>query len=238
METVERKSLEISTDGRILIITISNPPHNYLHAGFFGELHSCQELMLSPDIDAIIFTGKGNVFSKGADIEEIRSRSHALDLKTLLYGNEIFTSISRLTKPVIAAINGACMGGGLELALSCHIRVCSEKARLGLPEVSIGLIPGLGGIQRMARVVGESKALEMILLGDIISAERALGMNLVSRVFPQKEFLSNTLLFVKTLLLTRREALEEVLKLVALSRTQDEDRSISRAAESFIRLIS
>lgn len=90
----------------------------------------------------------------------------------------------------------------------------------------------------MARVVGESKALEMILLGDIISAERALGMNLVSRVFPQKEFLSNTLLFVKTLLLTRREALEEVLKLVALSRTQDEDKNISRAAESFIRLIS
>lgn len=238
MEIAENKYLEISTEGRILIITISNPPNNYLRAGFFKELHSCHELMLSSDIDAIIFTGKGNVFSKGADIEEIKSSSHALDINTLLYGNEIFTSISRLTKPVIAAINGPCMGGGLELALSCHIRVCSEKARLGLPEVSIGIIPGLGGIQRMIRVVGESKALEMILLGDIISASRALELNLVSRVFPQKEFLSNTLLFVKTLLSTRKEAIEEVLKLVALLRTEGEDKNILRAAESFIRLIS
>lgn len=85
MEISESKYLEISREGRILIIMINNPPHNYLHTGFFGELHSCQELMLSPDIDAIIFTGKGNVFSKGADIEEIKSSSHALDLKTLLY---------------------------------------------------------------------------------------------------------------------------------------------------------
>jgi len=238
MERAESKYLEISTEGRILIITISNPPHNYFHPGFFGELHYCHELMLSPDIDAIIFTGKGNVFSKGTDLSAIRSSSRGLDLNTVLYGNEIFTSISRLTKPVIAAINGACMGGGLELALSCHIRVCSEKARLGLPEVSIGIVPGLGGIQRMIRVVGESKALEMILLGDIISAQRALELNLVSRVFPQKEFLPNSLFFVKTLLSTRKEAIEEVLKLVTLSRTEGEDKNILGAAESFIRLIS
>jgi enoyl-CoA hydratase/carnithine racemase len=230
--------LEISKEGRILIITINNPPHNYLPSGFFTELDSCRELMSSSDVNAIIFTGKGNAFSKGADIEEFRSSSHVLDLKTVLYGNEIYTFISRLTKPVIAAINGPCFGAGLELALACHIRLCSEKARLGLPEVSIGVIPGLGGIQRLIRVTGESKALEMILLGDMISASRALELNLVSRVFPKKDFLSNILLFVKTTLEARKDALEEVLKLVISSRPEDEDQKILAAAESFIQLTS
>jgi enoyl-CoA hydratase/carnithine racemase len=194
--------------------------------------------MLSSDIDAVMFMGKGNVFSKGADIEGIRSRSIILDLKAVLFANEIFGFISRLTKPAIAAINGPCLGGGLELALACHIRVCSDKAYLGLPEVSIGVIPGLGGIHRLSRVVGESKALEMILLGDIIPASKALELNLVSRVFPKKDFFSKVLLFVKTLLSTRREALGEVLQLVALSRSENEDQMIRRAAEGFIRLTS
>lgn len=230
--------LKLSTEGRILTITINNPPHNYLPSGFFTELDSCCELMSSSDVNAIIFTGKGNVFSKGVDIEELRSSSHALDLKTVLYGNEIYTFISRLTKPVIAAINGPCFGGGLELALACHIRLCSEKARLGLPEVSIGVIPGLGGIQRLIRVAGESKALEMILIGDMISASRALELNIVSRIFPKKDFLSHVLLFVKTLLAAPKEALEDVLRLVALSRPENEDQNIRAAAESLIQLTS
>lgn len=238
MKMPKGKYLEISKEGRILIITINNPPHNYLPSGFFIELGSCRKLVSSADVNAVIFTGKRKVFSKGADIEELRSSSHALDLKTVLYGNEIYTFISRLTKPVIAAINGPCFGGGLELALACHIRLCSEKARLGLPEVSIGVIPGLGGIQRLIRVAGESKALEMILLGDMISATRALELNLVSRVFPKKDFLANVLRFTKTLLAAPKEALEEVLRLVALSRPENEDQNIRAAAESLIQLTS
>ncbi len=194
--------------------------------------------MLSSDIDAIIFTGKGNVFSKGGDVEELRSAHKTLDQKIVAYGNEIYTFISTLSKPAIAAINGSCFGGGLELALACHIRLCSEKARLGLPEVSIGLIPGLGGIHRLSRVVGESKALEMILLGDMISAPRALELNLVNRVFPKKDFFMSVLRFVRTLLTTRKEAIAEVLKLVVLSRPESEARTILAAAESFIRLAS
>lgn len=228
--------LEISKDGRILIITINNPPNNYLPSGFFTELDSCRELMLAPEVDAIILTGKGNVFSKGADIEELSS--YSLDFKTIAYGNEIYTSISSLTKPVIAAINGHCLGGGLELALACHIRLCSEKARLGLPEVSIGVIPGLGGIQRLSRTVGEAKALEMILLGDMISASHALELNLVNRVFPKKDFIGHVLPFVKTLLSARKEAVAEVLKLFVQARPEDEKRNVFAAAEGFIRLVS
>jgi enoyl-CoA hydratase len=230
--------IQLSREGKILVITINNPPHNALPSRFFRELHSCCDLMLSSDIHAIIFTGKGKNFSKGADIQEIRSGSSTVDLKTILSGNDLLTFISQMKKPVIAAINGACLGGGLELALACHIRLCSEKARLGLPEVSIGVIPGLGGIQRLVRMVGESKALEMLLLGDIISAHQALELNLVNRVFPKDDFLTRVILFTKTILAARREALEAVLDLVALSRPKSEVENIPCAAETFMRLIS
>ena len=143
-----------------------------------------------------------------------------------------------MTKPVIAAVNGPCFGAGLELALACHIRLCSEKARLGLPELSIGVIPGLGGVERLIRVIGEAKAIEMILLGDIISAPRALELNLVNRVFPKKDFFPRVLLFVRTLLATSKEAIEEVLRLFALSRPAREEKNILDAAEAFVRLAS
>jgi enoyl-CoA hydratase/carnithine racemase len=238
MQLPQTKYLEITTEGGILILGINNPPNNYLPAKFFSELNECRELFLSPEVAAIIFTGKGNVFSKGVDLQGLKHELYVLDQSILKFGNKIFTFISRLKKPVIAAINGPCLGGGLELALACHIRLGSEKARLGLPELSIGVIPGLGGIHRLIRVVGEAKALEMILLGDMVSASRALELNLVSRVFPKKDFFTKVLIFVRTLLTARKEALEEVLKLAALSRAEDEEHNVLKAAESFMQLIS
>lgn len=230
--------LELQTEGNILIITINNPPNNYLSPDFLSELDHCRETMLSTEIEAIIFTGKGNVFSKGVDLNKVLSTNGDFDSKTIVAGNEIYSFISALTKPVVAAINGACLGGGLELALACHIRLCSDKARFGLPEVSIGLIPGLGGIQRLIGVVGAAKALEMILLGDIISAARAYEVNLVSRVYPKKNFVYHALLFTKTLLSAPKGAIEEALKLVYMSRHEDEQTNIDKAAESFMRLMS
>jgi enoyl-CoA hydratase/carnithine racemase len=238
MQLPQTNFLELRAEGGILILTIDNPPNNYMPAEFFKDLHNCRELILSPQVATIIFTGKGKVFSKGADLQELRSQPGTLDHSTVSFANQIFTFISQLTKPVIAAINGPCFGGGLELALACHIRLCSEKARLGLPELSIGLIPGLGGIQRLIRVLGEAKALEMILLGDMVSASRALELNLVSRVFPKKDFFSKVLIFVRTLIAARNEALEEVLRLAVLSRDDKEEDNVLKAAESFTRLIS
>ena len=150
----------------------------------------------------------------------------------------MMTFISRLNKPVIAAINGPCFGAGLELALACHIRLCSEKARLGLPELSMGVIPGLGGIERLIRVIGEAKALEMILLGDMISAARSLELNLVNRVLPRKDFFAKVLIFVKTILAAGTDTIEEVMRLFALSRPEHEERNIREAAEAFVRVVS
>ena len=126
----------------------------------------------------------------------------------------------------------------LELALACHIRLCSEKARLGLPELSIGVIPGLGGIERLIRVIGETKALEMILLGDMISASRSLELNLVNRVLPKKDFFLKVLVFVRTILAAGTDSTEEILRLFALSRSEHEERNIAEAAEGFVRLVS
>ena len=233
----QTNTLRISAEGGILILTIDNPPNNYLPVAFFKDLHKCRELILSSEVAAVIFTGTGKVFSKGVDLQGVIAQPNALDHRMVNFANQLFTFISQLRKPVIAAINGPCLGGGLELALACHIRLCSQKARLGLPELSIGVIPGLGGIQRLIRVVGEAKALEMILLGDMISAARALELNLVSRVFPKKDFFSKVLIFVRTLITSRKDALEEALRLVALSRADQEEENILTAAESFTRLL-
>jgi enoyl-CoA hydratase len=224
-------------ESRIMTLAINNPPHNFLKKVFFEELASFVKIMGSDEIDAVVFTGNGNCFSKGADLKEITAGSH-FDQKTILMGNALFSYISGLKKPVIAAINGACLGGGLELALSCHLRVCSEKSRIGLPEVSVGLIPGLGGIERLIAVVGKTKALEMILLGDMLSASRALELNIVSRVYSKQDFHGHVRRFVKTLLSAKQEAIAQVYELFSLYRNPQEETAIRETAKSFFHLLS
>ena len=238
MRVPETTQIEVATSDRILIVTIRNPPNNYLRSGFFRELHGCRECLESSDVDAVLFTGQGQVFSKGVDLGELQSRAGLLEAEAVHYGNEVFTFISKLPKPVIAAINGACLGGGLELALACHLRVGCERARLGLPELAIGLIPGLGGVARLVRVVGEAKALELILTGDLIPASRAMEINLISRIFPRKNFLDKALMFTRSILAANNESIREVLDLVAASRTQRDDEVVYTAAERFARLAS
>jgi enoyl-CoA hydratase/carnithine racemase len=136
----------------------------------------------------------------------------------------------------VAAIDGACFGGGLELALACNLRVCSRKARLGLTELSLGLIPGLGGIPRLIRVVGEAKALELMLLGDIVSADAALDLGLVSRVFPGEDFLRRTRMFVRTILGAGRDAVAELIDLVSAARQEHAADAARSAARRFVPL--
>jgi enoyl-CoA hydratase/carnithine racemase len=228
--------IDLAVQHRILVVTIKNPPHNYLSSGFFQELFDSRERFESTDVDAVVITGDGAVFSKGVDLAELRSDAARLDAAAVLNANEVYTFIERLRKPVVAAVNGACFGGGLELALACHIRLSSDRARFGLPELAAGVIPGLGGIARLIRVVGEAKALEMILLGDLVPATRAMEIHLVSRVFPRKDFLEKAMVFTRTILAARKECIGEVLDLVAQSRTLDEGEAIRRAAASFARL--
>jgi enoyl-CoA hydratase/carnithine racemase len=233
MEHQSFSQLSLWLHDRILLVTIKNPPHNYLTGNFYLELNSCREIILSDAVDAVVLTGEGKLFSKGFNIQEVLPASSSFNNEIVLFANDVYSFFANLNKPVIAAINGTCLGGGLELALASHIRLCAEKSMLGLPEVSGGLVPGLGGI----RLMGEARALEMLLIGDFISAQRAYELNLVNRVFPKKDFLVQVMAFVKMLLATRYEAIQHILELVRISRPENEDANILKSANRFTELL-
>jgi len=177
---------------QIARITLHHPPANTITGSILKELEQVLSEVEQDDyVRAIIVTGSGRFFCAGADIHELTrlNTSHA-GTEFALQGQALFNHIERCDKPVVAAINGICVGGGLELALACQIRIAASGASLGLPEIKLGLIPGFGGTQRLSRVVGASKAAEMLLTGESVTAEQALHIGLVSRVVPNHELMA------------------------------------------------
>ncbi len=167
-------------------ITINRPQKlNALNAAVLKELaHAIAFANTSSDVKAVLITGAGEkAFVAGADISEFQNYNLEEGKELAKVGQDaVFNAIENCTKPVIAAINGFALGGGLELAMACHIRIASENARLGLPEVTLGLIPGYGGTQRLAQLVGKGRAFEMIFTADMITAEKAFQIGLVNHV--------------------------------------------------------
>lgn len=237
MQNVTKKLIVPSMEDRILVLRIDNLPDNLMPPDFFIELEERYQRMVSPDVDAVIFTGTGRVFSKGADLARLKASQHQPDEKALVFANGLVDAISHLNKPLIAAINGTCLGGGLELALACHLRLSVEKARLGLPETSAGLIPGLGGLQRLIRIAGEAKALEMVMMGDIMSAESALELNLINRILPREDFLQKVLFFTRTLLSTSKDAIAAILEIAAGLRAQADTAQALDTVRLFTKLV-
>ena len=167
-------------------ITINRPQKlNALNKAVLEDLaHAIAFANENQDVKAILITGTGDrAFVAGADISEFQNYNLEEGKKLAKIGQDsVFNAIENCSKPVIAAINGFALGGGLELAMACHIRIASENAKLGLPEVTLGLIPGYGGTQRLAQLVGKGHAFEMIFTADMITAERALQIGLVNHV--------------------------------------------------------
>ena len=177
----------------ILIITIDRPKVlNALNAQTVSEIGQAFDAAHDDaSIKCVILTGGGDkAFVAGADINELAKMTPITGKETSQKGQRVFSAIERFPKPVIGAINGFALGGGCELALACHIRIASEKALLGLPEVTLGIIPGYGGTQRMARLLGKGKALELILTGDRISAHDAERIGLVNKVVPADQLMA------------------------------------------------
>ena len=177
----------------ILIVTIDRPKVlNALNAQTVEELRlAFKQAREDDEVHCVILTGAGEkAFVAGADISELAQMTPITGKNIAEKGQRTFLSIERFPKPVIAAINGFALGGGCELALACHIRIASEKAQLGLPEVTLGIIPGYGGTQRMARLLGKGKALELILTGDRIGAAEAERIGLVNKVVPAEQLMS------------------------------------------------
>lgn len=203
------------TQNQVLTLTINRPEKlNALNRETISELGSAlDEAMNNKDVRVIIITGSGNkAFVAGADISEFASFNNQEGKDLARNGQqELFDLIENSTKPVIAAVNGFALGGGLELAMSCHVRVASENARMGLPEVSLGVIPGYGGTQRLPQLVGRGKANEMIFTAGMMKADEALSYGLVNYVVPQEELLTKAQEIANKILPNSPKAIEKAI---------------------------
>ena len=219
-------------------ITLHHPPANVLNRSVLQELEQVLNEVEKDDyVRVVIVTGTGRFFCAGADINEL---AH---LNTVHGGSEfaargqsLLNRIERSEKPVLAAINGTCVGGGLELALACHIRLAAAGAVLGLPEIKLGLIPGFGATQRLPRIVGASKAAELILTGENVSAEEALRIGLVSQVVPQHELLAQTEAIAALITARGKTAVEAALHAIRGGLDIPLSEGLAREAELFGRL--
>jgi enoyl-CoA hydratase len=177
--------LKPSRHDLIEILVISRPnAMNALNSRFFDEMnHYLDALETDPNCRCLIITGDGNAFVAGADIKEMQHKTSEEGMQFSMYGQKTFNRIETLSFPVIAAINGFALGGGCELALACDIRIASNTAKLGQPEVNLGLIPGYGATQRLARLIGLGNALYLLFTADLVTADEAFRMGIVQKVF-------------------------------------------------------
>jgi len=173
-------------------MVINNPPMNALSTPVLNDIEQCVIKALNDDaVRVIVFYGSGKAFIAGADINEIKDlNDQEAGSNYLKNGQDIYNIIENADKPFIAAVNGYALGGGMELALACHIRLADENAQLGLPEIKLGIIPGYGGTQRTPRFIGKSRAYELILSGNFISGKQAAEYGIVSRATPKGEVIN------------------------------------------------
>ncbi len=195
------KFLVRSDEDGLTLITISRAEAlNALNSALLAELYDMFFKNISaPTTRVVILTGEGKAFVAGADIAELRTLTPERAKEFSAYGQRLFRHIETMEIPVIAAINGFALGGGCELAMACDLRIASERAKLGQPEVNLGLIPGFAGTQRLARLVGPGRAKLLILSGQIIDADTALKIGLVDRVVPHEELLPTALELARTI---------------------------------------
>ena len=196
------ETLTLTVADRIATVTVNRPDKlNALNDRVIAELgDAIDEARNAADVGGIILTGAGRAFIAGADISELEKHG-AVSAKALAQrGQAVFRRFETSPKPVIAAVNGFALGGGCELAMSCHIRIASEFAKFGQPEVKLGLVPGYGGTQRLPRLVGKGRALQLLLTGEMIDAQEAYRIGLVNRVVPAAELLATTTTMMQTIL--------------------------------------
>jgi enoyl-CoA hydratase len=183
------ENLSWSLEGKVAHVTIQRPPANALASGLIREIDAIlDELEGNPEVRVILLKGEGRFFSAGADIKEFTTIETGEEFSQLAKkGQDVFERMENFSKPIIAAIHGAALGGGLELAMGCHIRLVSENAKLGLPELQLGLVPGFAGSQRLPKLVGRAKAAEMLLTSEPITGTEAVQWGLANKAYPEDE---------------------------------------------------
>jgi enoyl-CoA hydratase len=211
------ETLLVEREGAVVVITINRPAKlNALNAPTIAELgRAFDACAADAAVRAVVLTGAGEkAFVAGADITELAVQTPAQGKDRSTAGQRVFDRIERLGKPVVAAVNGLALGGGCELAMACTLRVAADTARFGQPEVNLGLTPGYAGSQRLPRLVGKGRALELLLTGEMISATRAYEMGLVNRVVPATELRAAALALAASLAAKAPLAVQYILELV------------------------
>jgi enoyl-CoA hydratase len=232
--------LTLSVQDRIATLTVNRPDKlNALNTATISELGAAiDELEDRDEIAAVILTGAGRAFIAGADISELSGQSALEGERLARRGQEIFRRFERSPKPTIAAVNGFALGGGCELAMSCHVRIASEAAKFGQPEVKLGLIPGYGGTQRLARLIGRGRALQLLLTGEMIDAQEAYRIGLVNRVVPPEQLIGAATAMIQQMLMNAPLGLASCIDLVDRGLEMPLDDALALEATRFGVLIS
>lgn len=233
------KTLIFEKKENIGLLTINRPQKlNAISNELTSELKKfLDEVENDEGLRVLVITGAGDkAFVAGADINELVDRDARIGRRVSQERQEIFSRIENLHVPVIAAVNGYALGGGLELALACSIRICSEKAQFGAPEVKLGIIPGDGGTQRLPRLIGQGRSMEMILTGDFIDAQEAYRIGLVNKVFPHEKLMEKAMELAQKI--ASRPPLAVRYAKEAVNRSQEGDSASGYALESYLHALS
>jgi len=211
---MEYKILKLAIENNIGVITISRPEAlNALNTNFFKEMDLLlDDIEGNDEIDVVVITGEGKAFVAGADISEMCDKTQKQGYEFSIFGQSVFDKIEKLSKPVIAAINGFALGGGCELAMSCDFRIASSKAKFGQPEVNLGLTPGFAGTQRLSRLVGLADALYLLYTADMINAEEAYRLRLVQKIVEPENLMEETLSIARKIASKGPEAVKLIKK--------------------------
>ncbi|NCE65075.1 enoyl-CoA hydratase/isomerase family protein [Pseudoflavonifractor sp. 524-17] len=227
--------VKLERQDHIGIVTIDRPEAlNALNSQVLTDLDGILDQVEADDtLYAVILTGAGRSFVAGADIAEMKDFSSSDGKRFGVRGGSIFLKLEHLSKPVIAAVNGFALGGGCELAMACDIRLASEKAKFGQPEVGLGITPGFGGTQRLPRIVGVSKAMELILTAKVIKAEEAKEIGLVSAVYPPEELMDRAMELAQAICANAQIAVRESKRCIRMGMQADIHTASAFEAEAF-----
>ncbi|MBC5731373.1 enoyl-CoA hydratase-related protein [Pseudoflavonifractor hominis] len=227
--------VKFEQQGHVGIITIDRPDAlNALNSQVLSDLDAVLERVEAEDeIYVVILTGAGRSFVAGADIGEMKGFTSSDGKKFGVRGGNVFLKLENLSKPVIAAVNGFALGGGCELAMACDIRLASEKAKFGQPEVGLGITPGFGGTQRLPRIVGVSKAMELILTARVIGAAEAKEIGLVSAVCPPEELMERAMELAQAICANAQIAVRESKRCIRMGMQTDIHTAAAFEAEAF-----
>ncbi len=236
----DKQFVKVTVEDRIAIITIDHAPVNALNNEVLDELSEMvDEVVADSNVKAAIITGGGQMaFVAGADINEFTKLNTPEQAKGFIgKGQSTFNKIENSPKPFIAAINGVALGGGMELAMACHMRIAGDRVRFGQPEINLGIIPGWGGTQRLTRIVGPAKATELILTADNFTAQEAFRLNLVNKVVPGGEVLKTAKDLAKKIVSKGAVAIAAAMDAIGKARDAELNAGLAIEAGNVLKLV-